>query len=156
MNRIFSNAWSYLSLEIQNECGQGEVCTTTVHGHVLNLRCINRSIKKSPFTKIVPLIWWHIELIRLDPTIGFATLPKKKKITTCCITCMFSLSFIAFMIHEMVHFLRKIFIPRLPGHAGQRNNAKDRLITKARKYNRKQEKSIVIFATFSFLFSFIN
>lgn len=94
-----------------------------------------------------------VQVLRLDPTFWFC---KAAKENYNLLHHMLSLSFIAFIIHDMVHFLRNFFIPRLPGHAGQRNNAKDRLITKARKYNRKQEKSIVIFATFSFLFSFIN
>lgn len=56
----------------------------------------------------------------------------------------------AFMIHDMVHFLRNFFIPPPPAHARrQQNNAKDRFITKVRIYNRNQHKSPT-FLLFSF------
>ena len=93
-----------------------------------------------------------VQVLRLDPTFWFC---KAAKENYNLLHHMLSLSFIAFMIHEMVHFLRNFFIPRLPGHAGQRNNAKDRFITKViRKYNRKQKQKNLCDYCFANLYTF--
>jgi len=70
------------------------------------------TMKKSPLTtKIVPLIWWHI---KIGPHFWFCNAAKENYNLW---HHMFSLSFIAFMIHDMVHFLRNFSsLVHLPMH----------------------------------------